>query len=38
MTWETVRDVNGFQALDVFHEEYPQKPGPLGVVLRGRQR
>jgi len=35
MTWEPSRDVNGQQALDVFHEEYPQKPGPLGVVLGG---
>jgi len=35
MTWEPARDVNGLQALDIFHEKYPQKPEPLGVVLGG---
>jgi hypothetical protein len=35
MTWEPARDVDGLQALDVFPEKYPQKPGPLGVVLGG---
>jgi len=29
MTWEPARDINGLQAIDVFHEKYPQKPGPL---------
>jgi hypothetical protein len=35
MTWEPAKDVDGLQALDVFHEKYPQKPGPLRVVLGG---
>jgi len=35
MTWEPARDVDGLQALDVFHKRYPQKPGPLGIVLGG---
>jgi hypothetical protein len=35
MTWEPAKDVNGLQALDAFHEKYPQKPGPLEVVLGG---
>ena len=35
MTWEPARDIDRLQALDVFHREYPQKPGPLGVVLEG---
>ena len=35
MTWEPARDIDGLQVLDVFHEKYPQKPGPLGMVLGG---
>jgi hypothetical protein len=35
MTWEPAKDVNGLQAVDVFHEKYPQKPGQLKVVLGG---
>src|SRR5882757_8830891 len=35
MTWEPAKDVNGLQALDVFHARYPQKPGPLELVLGG---
>jgi hypothetical protein len=35
MTSEPARDVDGLQTLDVFQEKYPQKPGPLGVVLGG---
>jgi hypothetical protein len=35
MTWEPARDIDGLQALDVFHGKYPQKPGPLGMVLGG---
>jgi len=35
MTWEPAKDVDGLQALDVFHKKYPRKPGPLGMVLRG---
>jgi hypothetical protein len=29
MTWEPAREIDGLQAIDVFHEKYPQKPGPL---------
>lgn len=32
-TWEPARDIDGLQALDTFHEKYPQKPGPLEIVL-----
>jgi hypothetical protein len=35
MTWEPAKDVNGLQALDIFHQKYPQKPGPLETVLGG---
>jgi hypothetical protein len=35
MTWEPARDIDGLQAIDVFHERYPQKPGALGMVLGG---
>jgi len=35
ITWEPARDVDGLQVLDTFREKYPQKPGPLGMVLRG---
>jgi hypothetical protein len=37
MTWEPAKDVNGLQALEVFHEKYPRKHGPLGMPLRGPQ-
>ena len=35
MTWEPAKDVDGLQALHVFHKEYPWRPGPLGKVLGG---
>jgi len=35
MMWEPARDVDGLQAFDTFHEKYPQKPVPLGMVLGG---
>jgi hypothetical protein len=35
MAWEPAWDVDGLQALDIFHREYPQKPGPPGIVLGG---
>jgi hypothetical protein len=35
MTWEPAREVDGLQVLDVFAEKYPQKLGPLGMVLGG---
>lgn len=28
-TWEPARNINGIQAIDRFHEKYPNKPGPL---------
>ena len=28
-TWEWAEDVNGLQAIERFHERYPDKPGPL---------
>jgi hypothetical protein len=27
--WEDARAVNGLQAIDIFHDRYPSKPGPL---------
>src|SRR5215212_706513 len=27
--WRPARDVNGLAAIDVFHRQYPDKPGPL---------
>ena len=27
--WEKAKNVNGLQAIDRFHELYPDKPGPL---------
>jgi hypothetical protein len=35
MTWEPARDIDGLQAVDVFHDKYPQKPGHLEMVLGG---
>ena len=35
MTSEPAKDVDELQALDAVHEKYPQKPGPLGMVLGG---
>jgi hypothetical protein len=35
MTWEPAKEVDALQALDAFHAKYPQKPGPLGMVLGG---
>jgi hypothetical protein len=35
VTCEPAKDVDGLQALDVFHDKYPWKPEPLGIVLRG---
>jgi hypothetical protein len=35
ITWEPARDVDRLQALDAFHAKYPQKAGPLGMVLGG---
>jgi hypothetical protein len=29
-TWEPERDISGLQALNLFHEKYPNKRGPLG--------
>ena len=27
--WRDAKDVNGLQAIDIFHRRYPHKPGPL---------
>ena len=27
--WENAQNVDGLQAIDLFHERYPNKPGPL---------
>jgi len=32
-TWETAEMVNGLRAIDIFHERYPEKPGPLPELL-----
>jgi len=35
LTWEPAKFVDGLQAVDEFHQRYPQKPGPLENVLGG---
>ena len=35
LTWDTAKFVDGLQAVDEFHQRYPQKPGPLEDVLGG---
>jgi hypothetical protein len=35
MTWEPATDIDGLEAIDVFHEKHPRKPGPLEMVLEG---
>jgi hypothetical protein len=35
MTWEEARDINMLEDIDVFHQRYPHKPGPLEVSLGG---
>ena len=35
LTWESAKFVDGLQAVDKFHQQYPKKPGPLENVLRG---
>jgi len=37
LTWQPAKFVDGLQAVDEFHQRYPQKPGPLENVL-GRPR
>ena len=27
--WQDATNVNGLQAIDVFHQRYPDKPGPM---------
>ena len=27
--WRNAKDVNGLQAINIFHRRYPHKPGPL---------
>jgi len=33
--WEPASDIDGLQAVGIFHEQYPRKYGPLGMVLGG---
>ena len=35
LTWEPAKFVDGLQAVEEFHQRYPQKPGPLENVLGG---
>jgi len=35
LTWEPVKFMDGLQAVEDFHQLYPQKPGPLENVLGG---
>jgi len=35
LTWEPAKFGDGLQAIGEFHQRYPRKPGPLGVVLGG---
>jgi hypothetical protein len=35
LTREPAKFVDGLQAVEEFHEQYPQKPGPLKDVLGG---
>ena len=35
LPWEPAKLVDGLQAVEEFHQRYPQKPGPLESVLRG---
>jgi hypothetical protein len=35
LTWEPAKCVDGLQAVEEFHQRYPQKPGPLENGLGG---
>ena len=35
--WRDAKDVNGLQAIDIFHRRYPHKPGPLPDDEEGEQ-
>jgi len=35
LTWEPAKFVDGLQAVDEFHQQYPQKQGPLENILGG---
>ena len=35
--WRDARDVNELQAMDIFHQRYPHKPGPLPDDEKGEQ-
>ena len=32
-TWEPAESVNGLRAIDLFHEKYPLKPGPIPELM-----
>jgi hypothetical protein len=34
MAWEPARDIDGLEAIDVFHKKYDQKPGSLKSCRR----
>ena len=35
LTWESAKFVDDLQVVDEFHQQYPQKPGPLENVFGG---
>jgi hypothetical protein len=35
LTWEPGKFVDGLQAVEEFHQRYPEKPGPLENALGG---
>jgi transposase InsO family protein len=37
LTWQPAKFVDGFQAVEKFHRQYPGKPGPLESALGGPQ-
>jgi hypothetical protein len=37
LTWEPAKFVDGLQAVEEFHRQYPGKPGPIGNALGGPQ-
>ena len=36
-TWEPAENINGLEAIDLFHQRYPDKPGPLPEDPVGQQ-
>jgi hypothetical protein len=35
LTWEPAKCVDGLEAVEQFHQRYPEKPGQLGKALGG---